>query len=556
MSKLTATTGAAASLLPLATTIHSLMGIWKSGDKMCYPFIITDKKANAVRIRMGDAKHLVIDEVSMLTPKILSLTNAILQAVFNSTELFGGISILLVGDFDQKEPCGGAKQTLYQILVNYTQCNEMKNKTVENAASLFANFKKIDLTTQHRTNPEETKHLELIQNMRKDEQPITKTRLLQIKQLSLEDTKDVAWKFAPLVVTSNAERDRLNKLQAKRNAHHYKEPILVYYDPIRNASGICDPDGEDSKDLSTVLPRLKRYFVRGAPCTLTKNINPSVKLANGTNKNTTFLSLTWSPDTKHHNINLLRRGKLKPGVEYEVPFPHSVNILSNNVEVPVLSYKARINVPKYLRYNLEPGKRALLHQSHAVELGFAYTDFKIQGATVEKLILLLMKRPSVPHLTIGSVYVGFTRVKRNEDLRIWPMKIVDDNIIHLTKLKRSVGLRMWKNNYINGRWNMAGFKNYNTKKYKIAIETLQSINLASTNIAELRKLAKELNIQHRNIPINPLLKILQRLQTQNNIPRKKKTSRRHKQTVNNKKRKRTATPRHTKHKRQKHKKKK
>ncbi len=82
---------------------------------MCYPFHISDKKSAAVRLRMGDARLLVIDEISMCTPKILSLVNAILQAAYHNDLPFGGISVILSGDFYQKEPCGGANQTLYQV---------------------------------------------------------------------------------------------------------------------------------------------------------------------------------------------------------------------------------------------------------------------------------------------------------------------------------------------------------------------------------------------------------------------------------------------------------
>lgn len=78
------------------------MGIYKSGGKMCYPFTISDKKATAVRNRMGDAKLLVIDEISMCTPKIFSLVNAILQAVYNNTLPFGGVTVLLVGDISDE----------------------------------------------------------------------------------------------------------------------------------------------------------------------------------------------------------------------------------------------------------------------------------------------------------------------------------------------------------------------------------------------------------------------------------------------------------------------
>lgn len=250
---------------------------------------------------------------------------------------------------------------------------------------------------------------------------------------------------------------------------------------------------------------------------LTQNINPLIGLANGTNKDTTLHSLSWDPDTTHCNIRLLRDGQLKPGKEYEVPFPHSVNVLSQNVEVPVLSYKARLKVPKYMRYNIEPGRRALLHQSHAVELGFAYPDFKFQGATVDKIILLLTKRPSVPHLSISSVYVGITRVKRGEDIRIWPMPITNESTRHLTKLRRSVGLHLWMKNYFNGIWNKSGLQSHQKQKMKAAIHYLvkTKADLLTKPMPKLRCIAKTLCMQHRNMPKDILLKKLRTLQSEN-----------------------------------------
>ena len=94
-----------------------------------------------------------------------------------------------------------------------------------------------------------------------------------------------------------------------------------------------------------------------------------------------------------------------------------------------------------MRFNLEPGKRTLLHQSHAVDLGFSYTDYKIQGATVDKLILMLQKRPCVPHLTIGSVHVGLTRDKKGDDLRIWPMDITPESVNLTVVANHSIGMR-------------------------------------------------------------------------------------------------------------------
>jgi len=192
----------------------------------------------------------------------------------------------------------------------------------------------------------------------------------------------------------------------------------------------------------------------------------------------------------------------------------------------VKSYKSSLKVPKYMRFNLEPGKRTLLHQSHAVELGFAYTDYKIQGATVDKLILMLQKRPCVPHLTIGSVHVGLTRVKKGDDIRIWPMDITPESVQHLTKLRRSIGLKIWKSNYNNGRWDECGLRHISEQEYRKKILELNKIDLDTQNVKKLRKLAMHLNIQHRSIPQTALIDRLKILQSSN-----KKTQKTNKKRV-------------------------
>ncbi len=44
---------------------------------------------------------VVVDEVSMLTMRFLVLSDTRLQSIYNSDQTFGGISIILIGDFIQ-----------------------------------------------------------------------------------------------------------------------------------------------------------------------------------------------------------------------------------------------------------------------------------------------------------------------------------------------------------------------------------------------------------------------------------------------------------------------
>lgn len=57
---------------------------------------------------------------------------------------------------------------------------------------------------------------------------------------------------------------------------------------------------------------------------------------------------------------------------------------------------------------------------HAVELGFAVTFHKLQGRTVDRLILDINDRPFAPALTLAMLNVGISRVKSGDTLRRLP----------------------------------------------------------------------------------------------------------------------------------------
>ena len=95
-----ATTGMAASnlkLSPPATTLHSFFGIglrWEFGDDELK--ILAAKLARNPTFK--DLRVVIIDEVSLLRNKLLSLMNKLCKYAKYSNELFGGITFVLAGD--------------------------------------------------------------------------------------------------------------------------------------------------------------------------------------------------------------------------------------------------------------------------------------------------------------------------------------------------------------------------------------------------------------------------------------------------------------------------
>ncbi len=98
----TAPTGIAASHIN-GMTLHSFFGIGIREELSPYEIeALTEKKY--LWDRMKNLKVLVIDEVSMLSPKLFKTIDAILKTFKFSTEPFGGVQVVLVGDFFQLPP--------------------------------------------------------------------------------------------------------------------------------------------------------------------------------------------------------------------------------------------------------------------------------------------------------------------------------------------------------------------------------------------------------------------------------------------------------------------
>ncbi|MEN9446468.1 MAG: hypothetical protein RL728_980 [Bacteroidota bacterium] len=99
---ITATTGCAAILIG-GNTLHSFLGIGTAEDT---PIKLANRIMNNVYIpiKLIKLQILIIDEISMMNDVLLSKVSEVLSIIRNNPMPFGGVQVIMVGDFYQLPP--------------------------------------------------------------------------------------------------------------------------------------------------------------------------------------------------------------------------------------------------------------------------------------------------------------------------------------------------------------------------------------------------------------------------------------------------------------------
>jgi ATP-dependent DNA helicase PIF1 len=184
---ITASTGIAASHLD-GSTIHSWSGLGIRRD-LKEPQLDGISRNTWLVEKMKGVKVLVIDEISMLDAVTLNDVHHILQTIHKNKKAFGGIQVILVGDFFQLPP------------VN--KFGEEKLFAFESDAWLSANMQVCYLTEQHRQS--DTVFLEILTAMRSG--TVTEEHKKILLACSLSSKPDTQ------LFTHNADVDALNKTE-------------------------------------------------------------------------------------------------------------------------------------------------------------------------------------------------------------------------------------------------------------------------------------------------------------------------------------------------------
>lgn len=130
----TASTGAAAILLG-GRTVHSFLGIGLAKTSARDLAGKTKRVAKYIVKRVRDLELLIIDEISMISDELLDKISEYLQILRGDTQPFGGIQIVLCGDFHQLPSIDGdfafhadewhrARMVVHMLTINMRQRND------------------------------------------------------------------------------------------------------------------------------------------------------------------------------------------------------------------------------------------------------------------------------------------------------------------------------------------------------------------------------------------------------------------------------------------------
>ena len=227
-----APTGSAAALLN-GSTYHSVLGFRNSseGDS---PNATT--MSNMLQKLQG-VDYIFFDEVSMLScQKLYAVAARLSKRHYDQSVPFGGMNMIFAGDFAQLPPVmEGANQALYSGSVASNE--KLSNYKIESAIgrSLWQQITTVVILRQNMRQksqtPNDAKFRTALENMRYGACTPADIKFLQSmvandKERNLSQHK---FKYVPIIVTRNIQRDKINDLGCELFAKDMKEKLHFFH---------------------------------------------------------------------------------------------------------------------------------------------------------------------------------------------------------------------------------------------------------------------------------------------------------------------------------------
>lgn len=273
---LTAPTGVAACNIG-GSTVHNWAGIGQTLDPNDDNFILQMGRQVESKNRWKDAKLLVIDEISMLSAEIFDALNQAGQRIRSNYEPFGGIQIVVCGDFFQLPPVGVNNRDLSKKC-NYCFHSEVWNQLFNHQDGMIVLDKVfrqkeqafLDMLNELRRGyvSEDTNRI-LLNKVKQTAEDERKSQMKKNESNSVNESEIVPTKLFP----TNKDVDSINQTELNR------------------LPGECEPvyerhiEGTDKykKQLEAGMKAPRELFLKiGAQVMLLRNLSVLEGLVNGT----------------------------------------------------------------------------------------------------------------------------------------------------------------------------------------------------------------------------------------------------------------------------------
>ena len=384
---------------------------------------------DALKNRWASAEYLILDEVSMMGGRLFAeLAENLSKAKSKPDIPFGGVTVLFTGDFRQLPPVGD--DPLYRPIVisKSSVTKSITGRQIWNTCLADA----VILTKQMRV--EDPEYYELLQRVRYGKttvddyhrlrQRVIDNCLDRARNSSVDNhsVSDIRWLRAPIAVTRNNVRARLNNIAVLTHAHRVRQPILIspasdtWSRKSQSVVSLHEADlayvtDDKTEHLPTWLP-----LVEHQPVMVTANIATELGLVNGTMAS--IVAIIQHPDD---NVN----------VDVSVG-PNQLIRLSRPPEcvlVRLLRHEMRHTPLHGLESDVLPvfpitrnvslvGVGSFARTQLPLVPAFAVTDFKVQGKTYGDGLVVDLTKPPTGRLNTQSPYVLLSRVKRFNDIAI------------------------------------------------------------------------------------------------------------------------------------------
>jgi nucleoside-triphosphatase THEP1 len=476
------------------------VGVW---NQAVQAFHIKGETLKRLRqqLQWKSLQMLVIDEVSTIDTFTIAVIDARLRDVMEQPDKpFGGVAVLMSGDFDQLGPV--AKTFIPHDMVEWNlhhmryqqQSFDMsiyrRGTMIHRGCSLFSEFNRTHLTQQERS--KDFYHNSNILRMSAG-QPICTDEFDVYKDFKQPlSTDPESAQFPTFIVASNHERNDIIKLQAQRFAIKHKTYVIKWKNKVRYWKN--KPAGKKLDEAYDDNSFMWQYFVIGASCFVKQNVNTALGIANGTGA--TMHSLCFKNDDQAQAFAAVVAGPSPPpygseiileepplSVNVEVQFAkkesflnhvqeeqerilkkHSLTSSETSAVIPITSTSGT-GPAKTIKYFLLPRERetALAHAAvypvFPLELGFAVTVHLAQGRTIPNVVVSISQPPSsqsVLRFKYSSLFVAMSRVQDSTSMQLlYKEQDREEALAYLRDLKPDKHTRLYNMGFVNdnGVWN-------------------------------------------------------------------------------------------------------
>ena len=230
--EIVAPTGSAAALID-GSTYHSLLGFQEHNEGKA-----TETTLNKVKQRLRYCKYILLDEVSMLSCQDLYDISKRLSLIMNRPdEPFGGINMILCGDFAQLPPVKAKALWNHEISPRFSNGTSTKQQECLIGKVLWHQFTTVVILRENmrqRSQKQEDKEFrKSLENMRykactKADIDLLKTCISNGKpgERKLEKPN---FRHVSVITSKNRYRDKINEMGTQKYAAELKQPLTDFY---------------------------------------------------------------------------------------------------------------------------------------------------------------------------------------------------------------------------------------------------------------------------------------------------------------------------------------